>query len=193
MEVLGDTLDTKQTQIYTLETQIAKVDAQLKDLGEPPLLLEESMGARLYTGPMFVKYNDLLRGFGPALDGCKGNEYVTTTHVINSAIVKSSKLTKAGKVYRGVAGGALPESFWRPNPQGVKGGVESAFMSTTFDREVAMHYASSQQGRPALVFEMQMGMIDRGAELGWISQYPHEAECLFAPLTGTPNAPRARI
>ena len=27
-------------------------------------------------------------------------------------------------------------------------------------------------------------MIDRGAELGWISQYPHEAECLFAPLTG---------
>ena len=31
---------------------------------------------------------------------------------------------------------------------------------------------------------MQMGMIDRGAELGWISQYPHEAECLFAPLTG---------
>ena len=29
-----------------------------------------------------------------------------------------------------------------------------------------------------------MGMIDRGAELGWISQYPHEAECLFAPLTG---------
>ena len=21
-------------------------------------------------------------------------------------------------------------------------------------------------------------------QLGWISQYPHEAECLFAPLTG---------
>eukprot|EP00966_Prymnesium_polylepis_P164983 3814427-Prymnesium_polylepis.2 len=27
-------------------------------------------------------------------------------------------------------------------------------------------------------------MIDRGAELSWISQSPHEAECLFAPLTG---------
>ena len=59
----------------------------------------------------FVKYNDLLRGFGPALEGCKGNHYVTTTHVINSAIVKSSKLTKARKVYRGVTGGMLPESF----------------------------------------------------------------------------------
>ena len=33
-------------------------------------------------------------------------------HVINSAIVKSSKLTKAAKVYRGVAGGRLPDSFW---------------------------------------------------------------------------------
>ena len=31
---------------------------------------------------------------------------------------------------------------------------------------------------------MKMGMVDRGAELGWISQYPHEEECLFAPLTG---------
>ena len=29
-----------------------------------------------------------------------------------------------------------------------------------------------------------MGMLDRGAELSWISQYPHEREILFAPLTG---------
>ena len=29
-----------------------------------------------------------------------------------------------------------------------------------------------------------MGVVDRGCELGWISQYPHERECLFAPLTG---------
>jgi hypothetical protein len=65
----------------------------------------------------FVKYNDLLRGFGGALEGCNGNKYVTTTHVINSAIVKASKLTMATKVYRGVAGGVLPASFWRPNAQ----------------------------------------------------------------------------
>ena len=85
-----------------------------------------------------------------------------------------SKLTKARKIYRGVAGGLLPESFWRPNEQGVKGGIERAFMSTTFEREVAVAYAASSAGKSALVFEIQMGMIDRGAELGWISQYPHE-------------------
>ena len=40
---------------------------------------------------------------------------VTTTHVINSAIVKSGKLTKACKVYRGLAGGVLPDSFFVAN------------------------------------------------------------------------------
>ena len=64
----------------------------------------------------------------------------------------------------------LAEGAWGPLAcaEGVKGGIESAFMSTTFEREVAMHYAS-QPGKPALVFEIQMGMIDRGAELRWVS------------------------
>ena len=43
------------------------------------------------------------------LAACKGNAYVTTTHVINSCIVKASKLTRVARVYRGVAGGGLPQ------------------------------------------------------------------------------------
>ena len=39
---------------------------------------------------------------------CAGNTYTTTLHTINSAVVKLGKLTKATKVYRGVAGGLLP-------------------------------------------------------------------------------------
>ena len=31
---------------------------------------------------------------------------------------------------------------------------------------------------------MQQGMVDRGAEMEWLSQYPHEKEVLFPPLTG---------
>ena len=100
--------------------------------------------------------------------------------------MKAAKLTKAAKVFRGVAGGVLPDSFWEPNAHGalvissssmpstlstpgslgldvggpprlvagVRGGVESAFMSTTYDRSVAMHYASAPN-KPAIVFEIQ--------------------------------------
>ena len=112
----------------------SRLGNELEALGETLLLMAEALGGKLYTGPLFVKYNDILRKFGPALAGCLGNRYVTTIHVINSCIVKGSKLTVVGKVYRGVSGGLLPNSFWEANNQGVRGGVEMAFLSTTFDR-----------------------------------------------------------
>ena len=34
---------------------------------------------------------------------CEGNKYSSTLHAINSAIVKLGKLSKAQKVYRGIA------------------------------------------------------------------------------------------
>ena len=35
------------------------------------------------------------------------------------------------------------------------------------------------------VVEVQMGMVDRGAAFGFASQFPHEEEILFAPLTAS--------
>ena len=102
--------------------------------------------------------------------------------MINSAIIKLGKLTIACKVFRGISGRVLPEQFWQPNEFGVKGGIESAFMSTTSDRAVAVQYAGG--GGAGFVFEIQQGMVDRGADISWLSQYPHEREILFAPLTG---------
>ena len=57
------------------------------------------------------------------------------------------------------------------------GGIEYGFSSTTTDRAQARHYAT---GKASTLFEMRMGMVDRGADIGWLSQYPHEREILVS-------------
>ena len=142
---------------------------------------------------MYVKYNIVLRSKSKdahmvklAKELTKGNGYPTTIHAINSCVIKLSKLTKAGKVWRGIKDATLPKEFWVPNEMGVRGGIEYAFSSTTVDREQAMMYAKGGGGESdaSTIFEMQMGMVDRGADLTWLSQYPHEREVLLPPLTG---------
>ena len=253
-------------------------NAQLKAQGMEKLQKVEFYGARLYTGPMYEKYNFVLRSIGklrtesqaevtkddieielkselksgaeddsPITNSritTKGNLYTTTLHVINSAgaspppavppharikqtctmrpsieakhlggrpcgacapppllcalqkhggprvpcaaVTKLGKLTAAATVYRGIADKAMPTKLRERNKENIRGGVEFAFTSCTLDREVAFHYAQNSGGRQgfAIVMEIQMGMIDRGAELSWLSQYEHEREILFAPLMG---------
>ncbi len=142
---------------------------------------------------MYIKYNLVLRTTGAeATDEmkskahalCKDNTYATTLQVLNSTIIKLSKLTVPDKVYRGIAGGVLPDCFWHPTEKsGAVGGVEVAFMSASMDRNVALTYARSH-GKAPMLLELSMGMIDRGAQLSWLSQYPGEREVLFAPLCG---------
>merc|ERR1719422_2957422 len=57
-------------------------------------------------------------------------------------------------------------------------------MRTTLDESVAKTYAMGGDGRVATVLEIKMGVVDRGADLSVFSQYPHEREICFAPLTG---------
>jgi hypothetical protein len=154
------------------------------------LNLEEVIALRLYTGPMYKHYNTVLR------TSIKGHSslpqtpaphlnYVTTIHAINSAILKLSRIQRAEKVYWGVADGVLPDKFWCENEFGVRGGVEAGFRSTTTNRDVAFSNFAvpSKLGGASMLFESQMGMVNRGAGVAWCSQYPKEAEVLFAPLT----------
>eukprot|EP00966_Prymnesium_polylepis_P244327 5650565-Prymnesium_polylepis.1 len=111
------------------------------------------------------------------------NRYTTTLHAINSGIVKLSKLTKATTVYRGV-NGVLPDEFWEPNDDNVMGGVELGFMSTSTEKDVALGYVKQANQPASILLEIRMGMIDRGADVSCLSQFPAEREILFAPLTG---------
>ncbi|CAK0811513.1 unnamed protein product, partial [Prorocentrum cordatum] len=200
----GNPRSTKRAEILR---GLAEKNKELREVGEKPLLLAEAVALCLYSGPLFEKYNAVCRG-GPlqcerepskvmrdrfqSLCGDGGdhpgsskevavNRYATTIHVLASALVKASKTSKACTVMRGTKDGRLPKQFWKEDDAGVKGGIEYGFMSTTTDREVAMQYASGQSA--GTVLEIQTGMIDRGAELSWISQYPHEKEMCFPPLT----------
>ena len=62
-------------------------------------------------------------------------------------------------------------------------------MSTSLNREQAMFYAkggvdTARQGKAKILIEIEMGMIDKGADLDWLSEFQGEQEILFAPLTG---------
>ena len=107
----------KPQPLEDFEALVRAVNMKLQEEGYKPLLEVEFIGARLYTGPMFRKYNTILRSVGSEDKGMvekmkalvKANHYTTTIHVINSCIVKLGHLMKANKVYRGISGARLPE------------------------------------------------------------------------------------
>ena len=123
----------KPVPLSRFHAQRLEANAQLEKEGVAPVGDAEFIACRLYTGPLFVKYNLVLRGLSALVPHlveqfellCHGNRYVTTLHACNSAVVKLGKLTRAATVYRGVSG-LLPDEFWTPNQWGVRGGTHAA-------------------------------------------------------------------
>jgi hypothetical protein len=104
-----------------LELFMAKSQVQMAGL-----LRAEVIGLRLYTGPMFVLYNAVLRGFPEEDVEClkdndgKENRYETTIFAIASGITKLSKVSdipKDRRLYRGLGGMILPRQFWEHYPE----------------------------------------------------------------------------
>ena len=91
-------------------------------------------------------------------------------------------------MYRGIAGKALPKEFWKPNEYGVKGGIENAFMSCTEEQSVAMGYAAGGGEKMGIVLEMQQGMVNRGADISWLSQVRNAPQ---KPLSHHPSCTMA--
>ena len=165
------------------------LDVELSAEGSNPLAPAEFKVLRCYTGPLYEKYNCILRAgvsvfFQKRLKElcCGSNRYSTTLHVLSAAIVKLGKLTKVSTVYR-APGRAQPPSFWRAAMSGLAGVVEAGCLSCSSRKQVAMDYASLTKAK--LLFEVQLGFVARGADLGahGLSQYPSEAEILMPPVT----------
>lgn len=127
---------------------------------------------------MFQIYNDVLRK-RPA-----ERPYRNTLLMLISATMKlawTMTLPASRKVYRGLKGGEFPPAFLLNDLHGCRGGVEFGFMSTSLDKEMAASYAGD--GSLPIILEMDVGMIDRGAPISSISQYPREQEVLFPPMS----------
>ena len=62
-------------------------------------------------------------------------------------------------------------------------------MSTTTARETAFAY-SGKDGQRCTVFEIAVGRVDVGADIGFLSQYPGEREFLMQPLSCLEVPPR---
>ena len=120
-------------------------------------------------------------------------KFTTTIHAINSGVVKLSRLQPATKICRGISGLKMPASFMEPNDFNIEAGVECGFMSATLDRRVAEKYSKGKSNEPSIIFEMRMGMVNRGAYLGFVSEYPHECEILIPPLTGLEVLRKSRL
>ena len=136
----------------------------------------EVLGAYLYTGPCFMPYNGIYRKFPPSIvkllqgdDNFPQNTLSTTLFCISSALKKlasHTEIPKSGIVYRGLGSMLLPSSFWVDHGEpSWRGGVERAIMSTTTDKDIALFYSG---GKGTLV-EIQVGRIQMGGDMGWIS------------------------
>jgi len=114
----------------------------------------------------------------------KGNTYTNLIYACNSLLRKFSQISNIPKgrvVFRGLSGVTLPDCFEEREEGGGCGGVDYGFLSTTTKMEVAVSYLGDT-GMPVL-FMFEVGDIDRGASLSFLSQYPNEEEILIPPLS----------
>ena len=154
-----------------------------------------------YSGPLFILYNGVLRGFGSCgavaeveefgsgrfwdmidkvsvkdLMARAGHSFPSTIHLLVSAVKKLQMCAANGQgktVYRGLAGLELTD-FKKSH-----GFSESAFLSTTSNLDVALEYSGVKQNLVATVLAIPLSQIDNGAEIFEFSQYPAEKETLI--------------
>ena len=150
----------------------------------------EITALRLWTGPMYKRYTFLLRSYcGNLCLPCHVPvRYVTTVHAFNSGIVKLSRrqvMRTSNVIYRGLR---LDAPASESAPCAGIDGVEPSPLAFSTDRAVAEGYA---RGSGGLLLEFDLdatkegrsGELAPGADISWLSQFPHEREVLFPALS----------
>jgi hypothetical protein len=120
------------------------------------------------------------------------------TSAIRKIAAASTKQESERCLYRGLKGKLEPQ-FWMPDGFGIVCATDTAFMSTSTDEATALFYVTKkedgQKERLGLLWELQAGEEDDtglhvGANVEMLSQFAHEKEILFPPLTMLRVLPR---
>ena len=172
--------------LHPHELELAPAAATLSDT--------ELVALRLYTGPLADKYQAVLRAApgratnaldelrrlcGPADGGPP--PYANTLHAINAGVLKLGRLSGAAPLYVAHMGMHLPPEWYEKDAlSGTRGGVEFAFFAGSADKAAVLAHATRHE--ETCVLEIQQGLVDRGAEIAWLSQYPHEREVLLPSM-----------
>ena len=161
------------------------------------LSLEEVLALRLYSGPGFQPINEFLRQLA-ALKGTYREEvsrspvssFGATVRNICTGIRKLANISSPDEarcvLYRGVRG-ELPKGVWIPDESGLVCVVDTAFMSTSRNRDTPIRYMAAD-GIPNVLWELKAGpesdsAYHIGADISFLSQFAHEDEILFPPCT----------
>jgi hypothetical protein len=142
---------------------------------QPPHVL----ALRLYTTAAFRSLNNPLRQTAAER---LPHGFPITINFIRDAISQlraveadTEKAAKSIDLWRGLKHMTPADDF------AATGGTELAPMSTTTSLAVAVQYSLSPS---SLILKLKTdSFLDRGADLGWVSAFPDEAEVLFPPLT----------
>ena len=151
---------------------------------EARLTEAELAALRLYTTAVFRYINKPLRD-DKRFEQKEACPLPVTTFFAKEGCKKLRALSLKEKGDKGVG---KPVVLWR-GMRSMKateefmseGGTELAFMSTTRNLDVALHYSLSAE---SLIFKIMVTtFLSLGADIEWLSAFPTEAEIVYPPLT----------
>ncbi|EKX37247.1 hypothetical protein GUITHDRAFT_116661 [Guillardia theta CCMP2712] len=153
----------------------------------------ELIGLRLYTGPMHVKYNESIRQYFNSIGDndrtSYSGDFPTTIQLISSGILKlasSNSIPSNKKLYRCLKPNANDSSLQQRILEGSLLNMEPNFISASSEWKNISGKAGEEgeDGSSHLPIILEICSYDRtiGAELQWLSQYPHEDEIVFPPF-----------
>ncbi|KAL1512136.1 hypothetical protein AB1Y20_005404 [Prymnesium parvum] len=182
----------------------AELNERLRRAGEREVGEREVVAARLYTGPMAAKYDAALRavhaaavvrpGASPAQRAtehakqewhrlCKENTYRCTLRLLNSAIVKLSKLSTPQPLFCVSLDSELLPYARGDQPLRRSDDVllGTAIVHGFTSKPLVVDYALRSPG--GRVLQLDAGAVGRSANLGQLASPPHDGVHVFPPLT----------